>query len=282
MKAIERICSTLKSGFGMTSEKLKELLFGFGKVYVATVAFFLAGFIVAILAAYVLLLISEPLALLGLLLLILVMVIGGGIALTSNTLMDNIANNKKFEFIQTAKKDWVRNSVYVVVMAVLGMIVSIPRIIGQFVEGITGLFLLAIGFLIYLAWIFIIQFAYWEYVVNRKGIVESIKNSYSAVMTNLAFVFGLDIIVGILMTIVAAIFYIIMIAILAVLVMAFMGGATVAPGANISDLLPLFGTGILFGALVFAVLIIIMWLTMDTLFKPICYCAWKEATKKKK
>jgi MFS family permease len=280
--AIERIVSTLKSGFGMTFEKFSELFIGFGKVYAATTLFLLAGWTATILAAYVPSLVSGVLAILGILLVILVIVIAGGIAMSSNTLVDNVANNKKFKLIETIKNDWMRNSVYVVAMGLLGIIVSIPIIIGQFVDGIAGLFFFAIGLLVYLVWIFITQFAYWEYVIGRKGIIESIKSSYSAVMDNLAFVFGLDIIVGILMMMVAVIFYIIILIVTTLmLIVVFMGGATTPPGANPSDLLPLLGTGIIATALVFAVLALMMSVVMETLFKPVHYYTWKGATRKK-
>jgi len=282
MGVIKRIGLTLKSGFGMTVEKFSELFIGFGKVYAATILFLLAGWTAAIIAGYVPSLVSGVLALLGILLLILVIIIAGGIAMSSNTLVDNVANNKKFKLIETIKNDWVRNSVYLVAMGLLGIIVSIPIIIGQFVEGIAGLFFFAIGLLVYLVWIFITQFAYWEYVIGRKGIIESIKSSYSAVMNNLAFVFGLDIIVGILMMIVMVIFYIIIVIVMTLmLIVVFMGGATTPPGAKPSDLLLLLEPGIIATVIVFAVLALMMSVVMEILFKPIYYYTWKEATRKK-
>ncbi|MEM4707796.1 MAG: hypothetical protein QXL47_04250 [Candidatus Anstonellales archaeon] len=278
MNVLDRMSATLKAGFGMTLKKWKELLVGFGKVYGSVVAFFLVGFVVMILLA----MLSEILILLGLILMIPILIIAGGIALSSNTLVDNVADEKEFELIKTIKKDWIRNSVFVIVMGLFGIGVSIPRIIGEFVGGIAGLLLILIGWLIYLAWIFIIQFVQWEYVVGRKGIVESIKGSYSAVMKNFGFVLGMDIVVGMLMAIILAVFYIILAVIVTMFVLAAVVGSTPSiSGGDVSNIFPLFGIWVVVGLFVSAVMALGITIIIDVLFKPVSYLTWKEATKNK-
>ncbi|MEM4216116.1 MAG: hypothetical protein QXD51_03480 [Candidatus Anstonellales archaeon] len=278
MKVLDRMSATLKAGFGMTLKKWKELLVGFGKVYGSVVAFFLVGFVVMILLA----MLSEILILLGLILMIPVSIIAGGIALSSNTLVDNVADEKEFELIETIKKDWIRNSVFVIMMGLFWVALSIPGMIGEFVGGIAGLLLILIGWLIYLAWIFIVQFVQWEYVVGRKGIVESIKGSYSAVMKNFGFVLGMDIVVGMLMAIILAVFYITAIIIVTMFALAAVFGSTPSiGGGDVSDIFPLFGIWAVVGFFVSALLAIGISITIDVLFKPVSYFTWKEATKNK-
>jgi len=285
---VEKILSTLKNGFGMTLKKWRELLFGFGKIYAVSIALLLTLFIiiggVALVAgssSLLDLIVIIPIILLALILILL----SGGIAMSSNTVVDNAANGKKFEFIKTIKEDLVRNSIYVAVMAVLGIAANMPRIIGQFVEGVAGLFLFAIGLVIELVWIFIIQFSYWEYVVGRKGVIDSIKNSYSAVMKNLGFVLAMDIIVSAITVILAIIFYILLSMVFFGLMIVFLGGGIaltqIEGGATA---FPLYDVGVVVAVLLLVGLIAIALIGIivaDVLFKPVAYYTWKEATKKK-
>ena len=286
MVVIERILETLKNGFGMILKKWGELFFGLGKVYVASIALLLTLFIiiagVALVAGSSSLL--EPIVIIPVILLAIILILlSGGIAMSSNTVVDNAANGKKFELIKTIKEDLVRNSIYVVAMGILNVIVNIPRIAGQFMEGIVGLLLFAIGLVIYLVWVFIIQFSYWEYVVGRKGIIDSIKNSYSAVMRNLGFVFAMDIIVLALMVVGAVIFYILLSVVLLGLMIVFLGGGIaltqIEGGATA---VPLYGVGMVAaGLLLVGLIALTATIAVDLLFKPVAYYTWKEATKKK-
>ena len=116
--------------------------------------------------------------------------------------VDNRANGKKTEIVKRFKTNFIPVTGYIALVIVISIIICLPIVLGYlFTSGASVLSILGgmclfgfVSVVFYLLFAFLIQFSMLELVIERRGVVESLKSSYALVKKNIVTVLLFDIV----------------------------------------------------------------------------------------
>ncbi len=133
---------------------------------------------------------------LGFLILIISNLVTGAIGSLVYNIVDNRAKNKKTPFMEQFKKNFVPMVLYNLIVWTF-IIVTLLPLLGMLAGGTIALAITCaypiILLVLYLVISFFVQFALYEIIIERKGVIDGIKASFSIVKKNLLVVFAFNI-----------------------------------------------------------------------------------------
>jgi hypothetical protein len=199
-------------------------------------------------------------------------------------IVDNRMKGKDTGIINQFKANFVPYSLYTILVGLIGIVLLLPVLLGFLLSGpsddsgyifrILGNMCLFgfISVILYMFFAFFIQFSKFELIIERAGIVESLKRSYRLVRKNLVTVFIFDIVYIIIALVVGSVS--------SVIQRIFLTGA---------QFLMMFGSvvGAALAALLYILVAFLISIISTFILLPIFYSFWrrlkapKEKTKKK-
>ncbi len=187
--------------------------------------------------------------------------------------VDNRAKGKETHIIRQFKANFVPYSLYVILIGLISFVIFIPLIVGFLMaggDGGPGAILRILGSvclfgflsgLIYILFVFFIQFSKFELIIERTGVVDSLKRSYSLVRRNIVGVFIFNIIYIIIAFAIGSISSVIERILIVALQLMMVGGSI---------------TGAIFAGLLYVVIVFVISVLTTFVMLPLLYFFWKR------